>query len=70
MARLPILRYPDPRLHTVAQPVAAVDDTVRALIPRMLATMYEANGIGLAMRGGCVHHLICRGRPESAIIFA
>jgi peptide deformylase len=45
---LPILRYPDPRLHTVAKPVAAVDDTVRALIPRMLATMYEANGIGLA----------------------
>jgi peptide deformylase len=45
---LPILRYPDPRLHTVAKPVAAVDDTVRTLIPRMLATMYEANGIGLA----------------------
>ena len=52
---LPILRYPDPRLHTVAKPVAAVDDAVRALIPRMLATMYEANGIGLAATQVDVH---------------
>ena len=27
MARLPILRYPDPRLHTVAKPVAEVDES-------------------------------------------
>jgi peptide deformylase len=52
---LPILRYPDPRLHTVAKPVAAVDDRIRALIPRMLATMYEANGIGLAATQVDVH---------------
>ncbi|MFC7407928.1 MULTISPECIES: peptide deformylase [Hydrogenophaga] len=52
---LPILRYPDPRLHTVAKPVAAVDESVRALIPRMLATMYEANGIGLAATQVDVH---------------
>jgi peptide deformylase len=52
---LPILRYPDPRLHTVAKPVVAVDDGVRALIPRMLATMYEANGIGLAATQVDVH---------------
>ena len=45
---LPILRYPDPRLHTVAKPVVAVDDGIRAMIERMLATMYAANGIGLA----------------------
>ena len=45
---LTILRYPDPRLHTVAKPVAAVDDAIRAMIERMLATMYEAQGIGLA----------------------
>ncbi|MFZ9251942.1 MAG: peptide deformylase, partial [Hylemonella sp.] len=25
MALLPILRYPDPRLHTVAKPVSVVD---------------------------------------------
>lgn len=52
---LPILRYPDPRLHTVAKPVAAVDERIRSLIPRMLATMYEANGIGLAATQVDVH---------------
>ncbi len=52
---LPILRSPDPRLHTVAQPVAAVDERIRALIPRMLATMYEANGIGLAATQVDIH---------------
>ena len=52
---LPILCYPDPRLHTVARPVAQIDDRIRALIPRMLATMYEANGIGLAATQVDVH---------------
>lgn len=52
---LPILRYPDPRLHTVARPVEAVDERIRALIPRMLSTMYEANGIGLAATQVDVH---------------
>lgn len=52
---LPILRYPDPRLHTVARPVAAVDARIRELIERMLATMYEANGIGLAATQVDVH---------------
>ena len=45
---LPILKYPDPRLHTVAKPVAVVDDRIRTMIARMLATMYDASGIGLA----------------------
>ncbi len=48
MALLNILRYPDPRLHTVAKPVAAVDDTIRQLADDMLATMYAADGVGLA----------------------
>ncbi len=52
---LSILRYPDPRLHTVAKPVAAVDDRVRALVDRMFATMYDANGIGLAATQVDVH---------------
>ena len=52
---LPILRYPDPRLHTVAKPVAAVDERIRVLIPRMLATMYDANGIGLAATQVDIH---------------
>lgn len=52
---LPILRYPDPRLHTVARPVAVVDDRIRALVARMFATMYEAHGIGLAATQVDVH---------------
>jgi peptide deformylase len=55
MALLPILTYPDPRLHTVAKPVQAVDARVRGLIADMLETMYEANGIGLAATQVDVH---------------
>jgi peptide deformylase len=54
-AVLEILRYPDPRLHTVAKPVTAVDGRIRELIGRMLATMYDANGIGLAATQVDVH---------------
>jgi len=52
---LTLLRYPDPRLHKVAKPVAVVDDRIRSLIARMLATMYEAKGIGLAATQVDVH---------------
>ncbi len=58
MALLPILCYPDPRLHKVAQPVQAVDDRLRALIDDMLETMYEANGIGLAATQIDVHQRV------------
>ena len=54
-ALLPILLFPDPRLHTVAKPVAAVDAQLRELIERMFATMYEASGIGLAATQVDVH---------------
>ena len=55
MAILPILCYPDPRLHKVAKPVATVDERVRAIVDDMLATMYDANGIGLAATQVDVH---------------
>ncbi len=55
MALLPILRYPDPRLNKVAQPVQAVDARIKALIADMLETMYEASGIGLAATQIDVH---------------
>jgi peptide deformylase len=48
MAKLNILEFPDPRLRTVAKPVASVDDELRALIADMFETMYAAPGIGLA----------------------
>ena len=58
MTVLDILRYPDPRLHTVAKPVAVVDDAVRKLVADMAETMYEAPGIGLAATQVDVHRRI------------
>ncbi len=55
MALLPILCYPDPRLHTVAKPVASVDARIQTLVTDMLQTMYEAKGIGLAATQVDVH---------------
>ena len=55
MAKLDILRYPDPRLQTVAKPVQAVDARIQTLIADMLETMYDANGIGLAATQVNVH---------------
>jgi len=55
MALLPILCYPDPKLHTVAKPVSTVDARVQILIVDMLETMYEAKGIGLAATQINVH---------------
>ncbi|BAL22408.1 peptide deformylase [Azoarcus sp. KH32C] len=55
MALLPILRYPDPRLHIRAKPVEAVDDSIRQLVKDMAETMYEAPGIGLAATQVDVH---------------
>jgi len=55
MALLPILRFPDPRLHTVARPVAAVDDRIRRLVADMLETMYANEGVGLAATQVDVH---------------
>jgi peptide deformylase len=55
---LPILTYPDPRLHKVAEPVvvqAGLDQRMQQLIADMLATMYDAQGIGLAATQVDVH---------------
>jgi peptide deformylase len=58
MALLPILQYPDPRLHTVAKPVAQVDARIRQLVDDMLETMYEAKGVGLAATQINVHERV------------
>lgn len=58
MALLSILCYPDPRLHTVAQPVATVDQRIRQLVDDMLATMYAAEGVGLAATQVDVHERV------------
>ena len=55
MAILPILQFPDPRLHKVAAPVARVDDPIRTLVRDMAQTMYSAPGVGLAATQVDVH---------------
>jgi peptide deformylase len=58
MALLPILCYPDDRLHNVAKPVQGVDARIRNLVADMLETMYDANGIGLAATQVDVHERV------------
>ena len=58
MATLTILRYPDPRLHRVARPVASVDARIRQLVDDMLETMYAAEGVGLAATQVDVHERV------------
>ena len=55
MTQLTILRYPDPRLHSVAKPVADVNQRLSQLVSDMFETMYEAAGIGLAATQVDVH---------------
>lgn len=55
---LDILQFPDPRLRTVAKPVTAVDDSIRALVDNMFETMYDAPGIGLAATQVNVHQRV------------
>ena len=73
MAELNILRYPDPRLHTVARPVDQVDARIRRLIDDMLETMYAAEGVGLAATQVDVHERVIvmdtsEGRDEPRVL--
>ncbi|CAN7712289.1 peptide deformylase [Acidovorax sp. LjRoot118] len=73
MAILPILCYPDPRLHKVARPIEAVDARLKTLVADMLATMYDANGIGLAATQVDVHERlvvidVSEGRNEPLVL--
>ena len=58
MAKLHILRYPDPRLHTIAKSVTQVDERIRRLVDDMLETMYDADGVGLAATQVDVHERV------------
>ena len=58
MALLPILCFPDPKLHKLAKPVQQVDQRIRTLVSDMLETMYDAKGIGLAATQVDVHERV------------
>ncbi|AWX92750.1 peptide deformylase [Paracoccus mutanolyticus] len=48
MSMLNILLHPDPRLKRICEPVARITPEVETLAADMLATMYDAPGVGLA----------------------
>jgi peptide deformylase len=58
MSLLNILRYPDPRLHKVAKPVAVFDARLKRLVEDMADTMYDAPGVGLAATQVDVHEQV------------
>ena len=73
MAILPILKFPDPRLHKVARPVATVDERIRALVDDMLETMYDEQGVGLAATQVDVHERVIvmdtsEGRDQPVVL--
>ncbi len=55
MSLLPILRYPDVRLHKIAKAVTVFDERLKKLISDMAETMYDAPGVGLAATQVDVH---------------
>jgi len=58
MPKLTILRYPDPRLKTVAKPVTQFDERISMLVSDMIETMYAADGVGLAATQVDVHEQV------------
>ena len=58
MAIRDIIMAPDPRLKVKCDPVAAVDDGVRALMDDLVATMFSVPGIGLAAPQVGVHQRV------------
>ena len=58
MALLNILKYPDPRLHKVAEPVTCFSEELCSLIRNMAETMYESKGIGLAATQVDIHQRV------------
>ncbi|BEU01389.1 peptide deformylase [Agarivorans sp. OAG1] len=58
MAVLEVLRFPDERLRTIAQPVNNIDDKVKTIIENMFETMYQEEGVGLAATQVNIHQQI------------
>lgn len=44
----PIVKFPDPVLQQLAEPVTVFDAELRQLVDDMFASMYDAQGVGLA----------------------
>jgi len=58
MTILTVLKFPDERLRTKAQPVAQVNDEIKSIVADMFETMYAENGVGLAATQVDIHQQI------------
>ncbi|QYU68184.1 peptide deformylase [Leptolyngbya sp. 15MV] len=66
---LPILLVPDPKLRAKSRPVEPGDPRIGPLAEKMLATMYKANGLGLAAPqvGELLRLVVLDVRPEDKL---
>ncbi len=58
MTILTVLRFPDPRLRTKAQPLTDITNATAIIIDDMLVTMYKEKGVGLAATQVDIHQRI------------
>ena len=58
MTVLSVLRFPDERLRTKAEPVSEVNDDIKKIVDDMFETMYDENGVGLAATQVNIHQRI------------
>ncbi len=70
---LTIIKYPDPRLRKICEPVVEFDASLRALADRMIVLMNQAEGIGLAAPqvGILKQMFVCAiiGKPKDSMVF-
>lgn len=66
MALLEILKFPNPKLREVSQPIKKFTAELKTLAENMIETMYEARGIGLAAPqvGELIRMLVIDTRPR------
>ncbi|GBQ26979.1 peptide deformylase [Gluconacetobacter azotocaptans] len=68
MTILPIVPYPDPRLHSAAAPVTAFDAALATLAADLLDTMRAAPGIGItAPHAGIGLRLVVIALPDAQV---
>lgn len=66
----PIVRFPDPRLRAVAEPVTRFDEGLAALAADLLDTMRAAPGIGItAPHIGVAQRLVVLDLPEAGVSY-
>lgn len=64
MAKLDLLKYPDPRLRKKAKKIEAFDQNLEQLINDLYETMYLDNGVGLAATQANIQQRVFVADPQ------